>query len=231
MQHFTAVASSGSDLTVSRGFAIQAIRVDNFTNQWLQVVGQFSFIRPYTYGEVIALGGAGAVTLSRSVPQGAFTQSHVIAGEQYTVTIYDIPLPAQPGIVGQIKQDTYVADNGFSYSVALAAPGAVDVLPSTIAGTIEGLTGASSVRRIGIKTLSTNVDKVFVVIAPGVIPSGSQGIELGPSESIALAYPWCRNPATAGNNVVGVPTQNQSWAQFWFNAAADIARVILLFAP
>ncbi len=229
MKHRTVNVATGQPVTVSGGFGIKAVRVDNLTNQWLQIAGQLSFIRPYTFGEVDVMNGAGAVQIGPSAPPGVI-QPATLAGEQYIVSIYEDELPPQVGIPGQIKGDTYVANNAFSYGLGSTGAGSArDIVLAGAASTIIG--NAGGVRRMAIKALSTNAASVFVVIVSGVITGSAGGIELPPGDGITIAYQWWTNPAAGGAGQTAPPA-GQGWGQVWFvGAAPDAIRCLALCAP
>lgn len=228
MKTFTHVITSGQSDTISGGFAIRAVRVDNFSNQWLQIAGQASFIRPYTFGEVDLLNGAGAIQIGPSAPPGT-KQPKALTGEQTVITIYDEPLPPQPGIPGQIKIETFLANNAISYSLGSGGAGSGrDITP--LGAIAQAITEMGGVRRIAIKALSTNAASIFIVAQNAVIVGGVNGIELPPGDGITIAYPWTTTPSSAG--AASQPPSGQAWLQAWFNGAApDTLRILILGAP
>ncbi len=191
-------------MTISAGWPINTVRVDNESNQWLQVLTGAAtlVVAPYTLGAVFPVTGLGSVTVEPHAP-ATTTQASPISGETYQVTIYSESHPSSPGIALPASSAPSFAT---AWTQALPAGGS----QLTNATKVNGLTPVT--RAIILQAAPANAGIISVGFFLQVNASIGTGFQLAP-KGLALAFSWTApmdatmifaTPAIAGESIEAI---------------------------
>lgn len=207
------IVQSGTSKSIGAQFPIKAVRIDNETNQWLQITGTLLFVNPYTVGFVANLRGVGSVTLGSSPPPGV-TNPAVITAEAYSVTVYDTPQAESPGVSVPVRPATAIfVAQGVGQKELITAAAWTDVLTALQAGLLEVLGG---VKRMLIKAGANNAALCYVAVGGAGLaapPPPSFAFELAPGDGIVIPYRYW---------AASVAPPNTNWGQYFIVNGGDI---------
>ncbi len=230
------------DAHLSAQFKIRSVRIDNGTNQWLQMGPNGDYIPPFTYGLVFNVRGQGSVEIFRAVPlNSGITQVAPVAGQSYTVTLYDKPQPpfqfsaqVPTGFrSGAQPIETIVAAGAFGTRIVTVPVGGPAWLIDTMALTfVTSAVVANRNLAIDFKDAAGNV--ILTVVDATAVPAGAtrpiwvaSGGTPGATTAPFAGQDFVNLPA----NVVLPPGGTITFRETGAGDAADTLAIVLIATP
>lgn len=195
-ERFVSASSADMAPVTARTFTIRSVRVDNQSNQWLRVGYEFDYIPPYTIGVIFNVRGMGSIGIVREVPNPIDTwigpnngiSPDAIAGESYTLVLYDKPQMPSLGrpMVGKSAL-VFDSSGALNAPVQFVATHPIEI----ISVELQVTTSVTPGNRVFGFDIMTPADIQWRAAAPSAaVPAGSTGLigfgQAVPATSIAV---------------------------------------------